>query len=215
MKYRRIFVKHSMIGALALLLGCAGAFLLPGVACAQTLSGAALVKVLRQGGYVIVMRHTSSPREAPTRETADPDNTKTERQLDAEGRATATAMGQALRKLKIPVGDVFASPTYRALETVRYAQLGKPQVVPELGDNGQSMQGGTAEQAAWLRKKVTEFPLGANTILITHLPNITEAFPGMATGLADGEALIFGSDGAGRSKLVARVKIEEWPRLGS
>jgi phosphohistidine phosphatase SixA len=210
-----VFMKSRMIGALALLLGTVGVLLTPGTAPAQSLSGAALIKALQQGGYVIVMRHTSSPREAPNKETANPDNTKSERQLDAEGRATATAMGKALRELKIPVGDVLASPTYRALETARYAQLAKPQVVPELGDNGQSMQGGTAAQAAWLQKRVTQFPTRTNTILITHFPNITEAFPEMVSGLADGEALIFGSDGAGRLKLVARVKIEEWPRLRS
>jgi hypothetical protein len=35
----------------------------------------------------------------------------------------------------------------------------------------------------------------------------------MASGLADGEALIFGPDGKGGATLVARVKIEEWPGL--
>src|SRR5580698_2239384 len=96
---------------------------------AQTLSGDALLKALRQGGYVIVMRHASSPREVPDKQSANPDNLKPERQLDAEGRTTATAMGKALRDLKIPVGDVFTSPTYRALETVKYAQLGTPKPV--------------------------------------------------------------------------------------
>ena len=30
---------------------------------AQTLSGSSLVAALRQGGYVVVLRHASSPRE--------------------------------------------------------------------------------------------------------------------------------------------------------
>src|SRR5208282_2770896 len=109
--------------------------ILAGAAHAQTLQGGALVKALQRGGYVIVMRHTSSPRDVPDKKAANPDNVKPERQLDAEGRTTATAMGKALRDLKIPVGEVFTSPTYRALETVKYAQLGKPQPVAELGDN--------------------------------------------------------------------------------
>ena len=46
--------------------------LISGTASAQTLSGEALVKALRQGGYVIVMRHASSPREAPDKQTANP-----------------------------------------------------------------------------------------------------------------------------------------------
>jgi phosphohistidine phosphatase SixA len=124
-----------------------------------------------------VMRHTSSPREVPDKKAANPDNVKPERQLDEEGRITATAMGKALRDLKIPVGEVFTSPTYRALETIKYAQLGKAQAVPELGENGQSMQGGTEAQAVWLRKAVTQFKAGTNTILVTHFPNIRARFP--------------------------------------
>lgn len=190
------------------------AILFAGITQAQTLSGEALVKALRQGGYVIVMRHTSSPREAPGKEAANPDNVKVERQLDAEGRSTATAMGKALRDLKIPVGEVLSSPTYRALETVKYAQLSsKPQPVTELGDNGQSMQGGTEAQAVWLRDRVKQFPKGSNTILVTHAPNLTRAFPKEAMGVADGEALIFGPDGKGGAALVARVKVEEWPAM--
>jgi phosphohistidine phosphatase SixA len=182
--------------------------LLAGAANAQQTQSEALVKALRQGGYVIVMRHASSPREAPDKATANPDNVKPERQLDQSGRASATAMGQALRDLKIPIGTVLSSPTYRALETIRYATFGDPQAFPELGDNGQSMQGGTEAQAAWLQKKVQEFPKGTNTLIVTHMPNMSRAFPQSTERLEDGEALVFGPSG-----LVARIKIEEWPRM--
>jgi len=171
----------------------------------QQPSGDALLKALRQGGYVIVMRHASSPRQVTDKNTANPDNVKPERQLDPEGRASATAMGKALRDLKIPIGAVLTSPTYRALETIRYAQFGNPQAFPELGDNGQSMQGGTEAQATWLRQKVKEFPKGTNTLIVTHMPNMSRAFPESTNNLADGEALIFGPSG-----VTARVKIEEW-----
>jgi phosphohistidine phosphatase SixA len=179
----------------------------------QSLQGEALVKALREGGYIIVMRHTSSPREAPDRQAANPDNAKLERQLDEEGRTTAAAMGKALRDLKIPIAEVLTSPTYRALETVKYSQFGAPHPFAELGDNGQSMQGGTEAQAAWLRKRVTQFPHLANTIIVTHFPNLTQAFPQQAAGVADGEALIFGPDGKGGATLVARVKVDDWPKM--
>jgi len=137
-----------------------------------------------------VMRHASSPREVPDKETANTDNSKPERQLDESGRKSAVAMGKALRDLRIPIGNVLSSPTYRALETVRLAQFGTPHIFTELGDNGQSMQGGTPAQAAWLQKQVARFPTTTNTIVVTHLPNIAGAFPQLASGLADGEALI-------------------------
>jgi phosphohistidine phosphatase SixA len=136
-----------------------------------------------------------------------------ERQLDEAGRASAIAMGQALRELKIPIGEVFSSPTYRALETVRLAQFPAPHVVAELGDGGQSMQATTGAQSAWLEKKVTELPQGTNAILVTHFPNMSRAFPQWTSGLADGEALVFGSDGNGRTTLLARVMMEEWPKM--
>ena len=202
-----------LMSALSLLSPLVGVMLVAGTARAQTLSGDGLVNALRRGGYVIVLRHTSSPREVPDKQTANADNINQERQLDQNGRTTAIAMGKALRDLKIPVGDVFTSPTYRAMETVRLAQLvnARPQV--ELGDGGQNMQSVAQSQAAWLRMKVTQFPSGTNTILVTHLPNMAGAFPQVTAGLADGEALVFGSDGKGGAPLVARVKIEEWPGM--
>jgi len=194
------------------ILASAAVVIFAGAAHAQTLQGGALVKALQRGGYVIVMRHTSSPRDVPDKKAANPDNVKPERQLDEEGRTTATAMGKALRDLKIPIGQVFTSPTYRALETIKYAQLGKAQEVAELGENGQSMAGGTEAQAVWLRKAVTQFKAGTNTILVTHFPNIRGAFPEL-TDVADGEALVYGPDGKGGATLVARVKIGEWAGL--
>ena len=93
---------------------------------AQPLSGDALVNALRRGGYVLVVRHASSPREAPAKQSANADSVSVERQLDDNGRATAIAMGKALRELDIPIGEVFTSPAYRALVTVRLAQLPNP-----------------------------------------------------------------------------------------
>jgi len=191
----------------------AGLILLAGAGQAQTLQGRALVQALQRGGYVIAMRHAASPRELPTEQTANKDNTKRERQLDEEGRMTSTELGKALRDLKVPIGEVQASPTYRALETAKYAGWSQAKAQAELGDNGRDMQGGTEAQAVWTRKRVTQFAAGTNAILITHAPNLTRAFPDAAMGLADGEALIFGPDGKGGAAVVARVKIDEWSKL--
>ena len=178
----------------------------------QALSGSALINELRTGGYVIVMRHASSPREAPDKATANPDNVKLERQLDEAGRSSAIAMGKAIRDLKIPIGEVFSSPTYRAMETVRLAQLPNPHPQAELGDGGQSMQAASDTQAVWLKDRVSRASAGANTVIVTHMPNLSRAFPGWGT-VADGEAVILKPDGAGAATIVARIKIEEWPRL--
>jgi hypothetical protein len=188
--------------------------LLPAAAApGQALSGQAIVQSLQHGGYVIVMRHASSPSQAPTRETADPGNVNRERQLDQAGRASAVAMGQALRKLKIPIGEVYTSPTYRARETARLVELPNPNVVPELGDGGRSMQKITEEQAEWLRRKAAQLPPGVNTIIVTQFPNISLAFPQWAAGMGDGEALVIAPDGKGGTALIGSIPIAEWPRF--
>jgi phosphohistidine phosphatase SixA len=112
---------HILLSILFLVIGT--------TARAQNLEGAALVRALERGGYVVVMRHASSPSEPPAKDSADAENTRDERQLDEKGRTTVTAMGKALHDLKIPLGEVLSSPTYRALETVRYAQLGTTWIV--------------------------------------------------------------------------------------
>jgi phosphohistidine phosphatase SixA len=171
-----------------------------------------LVVALRQGGYVLVMRHASSPREPPSKETANADNIDRQRQLDAAGRSGATAMGQALRDLKIPIGEVLTSPTYRARETVSLARLANPTIVDELGDGGQSMQGVTEAQAAWLRGQVTRAPKTANTVIVTHMPNLVRAFADWGSTVSDGETVIIHPDGTGMM-IVGRIKIEEWSQL--
>lgn len=180
----------------------------------QTVSGAALVERLQRGGCVLVMRHASSPMTRPDKTAADPENTNLERQLDAGGRAAAAAMGQALRRLKIPIGAVLSSPTYRALETARLMELPRPQPVEELGDGGQSMGGVSSPQTAWLKERVQHIPADrTNIVLITHMPNIRAAFPQWSDGLTDGETLVLAPDEHGGVTLIARMRMTDWPSL--
>lgn len=172
-----------------------------------------LAQRLTQGGHVLVMRHASSPAQPPTSQTANRDNPTLERQLDAAGRSGATGMGNAVRTLRIPIGDVLTSPTYRARETVRYAGFTNATVAEELGDTGRSMQGVSEPQAAWLRARVTRAPRAGNTLLVTHQPNLALAFPEWGASVGQGETVVFKPDGAGGATVVARVPIDEWPRV--
>ena len=182
---------------------------------AAALDRPALLKALRAGGLVVAMRHAHSPNTPPEPAQADADNTQHERQLDAAGRESAVALGAALRRLRVPVGQVYSSPTFRALQTVRLAKLPTPQTPAQLGDGGQSMQGdASGSRGAWLRTLTAQPPKrGVNTWIVTHFPNIAEAFPDDAKGLADGEALVLRPDGHGGVALLARVHIEDWARL--
>jgi phosphohistidine phosphatase SixA len=205
-------MKHHGVVGTNLIVVCLAVVPIWTPAHAQELSGSALAAALKKGGYVIVLRHTSSPREVPDERTARSDNTTRERQLDDAGRAAAAAIGNAMRDLAIPIGRILTSPAYRAVETARFARWENLETVPELGDRGHSMQGVTEADGAWLRNRVMQFPSGTNTILVTHLPNITRAFPEAAAGVDDGDALVFGPGGSG-AIVVGRIEVADWPRL--
>ncbi|MGZ3370806.1 MAG: histidine phosphatase family protein [Caulobacteraceae bacterium] len=172
-----------------------------------------IVSALRGGGYVVVMRHAHAPGEPPAAGQADPDNRAGERQLDSVGKAQAQAIGQRLAAQRIPIGPVYSSPTFRALETARLMGVSKPETRNELGDGGASMAAGAAGQAgtAWLRARAGEAPPpGRDVIVITHGPNIVLAFGDGLKDMADGEAAVFRPDGKGGFSLVGRIKPDGW-----
>jgi len=179
---------------------------------AQTLQGSNLVSALRQGGFILVMRHADSPAQPPAKTAADPRNVKLERELDSGGREKAQAMGAAVRALRIPIGDVFSSPTFRAHQTVELAGLGQARDVNELDEGATGMQTiPEAARIAWLKAKIGEAPRpGTNTILVTHAPNIKGAFN---IDAAAGETIAFKPDGHGGANEVARIKIGDWTAL--
>jgi phosphohistidine phosphatase SixA len=183
----------------------------------ESMSRNDLVAALQRGGCVILMRHASAPGAAPDAAHANADNTRLERQLDEQGQASAHAMGDAFRQLKIPVGKILSSPAYRALETVKFSKLGQPTTFPELGPSEQAMfSGKSGTRATWLKGRIAEPPTaGTNTLIVTHSPNIAEAFPQDADGLAEGEALIFRPERGHGIALIARVKIDEWASLAA
>lgn len=85
-------------------------------AAGVALAGAALLRELRRGGYVIYFRHTAtdfSKRDDAMKSFDDCDN---QRLLSAQGRADARRIGEAIRTLKLPLGEVLASPMCRTMD---------------------------------------------------------------------------------------------------
>jgi phosphohistidine phosphatase SixA len=187
-----------------------------GAASAQSLSGNELVAALKQGGYVLVMRHANSPQVRPDASTAAPGNTRLERQLNENGHKTAHAMGEALKALRIPIGAVLSSPTFRTLETVRELAVGMPNTFNLLGDGSQGYEFSSFEDSGrFMRIRASEAPAaGTNTLIVTHLPNVEAAFGDATSDIEEGEAIVFRPDGTMGTQ-VARIKIDEWPRLAA
>ena len=77
------------------------------------------MNALRRGGYVIYFRHTSTDFGQNDEGMTSYDDCTKQRNLTEQGRAEARAIGAAIAKLQIPIGDVLASPFCRTLETAR------------------------------------------------------------------------------------------------
>lgn len=169
------------------------------------------VDALRNGGFVIVMRHASSPRQPPDADAARPGNENLERQLDEAGLRAAREMGQALRDLGIPLVEVATSPTFRAMETAQALGVEDFETHPELGNEG--MRESPDSAANWLRRQAMDPVRDGNRLLITHAPNVRAAFPEHAEGMEEGDALVFDPDGPGDPILVGRMKIGDWAGL--
>ena len=206
---RRIFTLGGLATALAL------AAPIPALAADEI----NLAGMLRAGGLVILMRHgPTSPGEA-----------NGERNLSDAGKAMARNFGDALREIRAPVGKVYTSELNRAYQmavlasftvidktadlTETSAAMGKPSDI-EAGRTVSSAE--KSHRADALRKMLGAQPdEGTNTIIITHKPNIIDALGEGWTDVKEGEAAIFRPAPNGSYHLIARVQIEEWPKLAA
>ena len=70
-------------------------------------------------------------------------------------------------------------------------------------------------RAAAFRKLASMVPPGGtNVVIVSHKPNIIDAFGKDWFEIKEGEATILKPDGAAY-KVVARVQIDEWPRIAA
>jgi phosphohistidine phosphatase SixA len=135
-------------------------------------------------------------------------NDRLERQLDARGARLACALGASLKSLAIKVSPVYCSPAFRAHEALKLAGLEQIISAPELDEEPDSIR-----HTRWLRAQSSRSPpIGSNTLLMTHLPNLLEAFDGLGS-VEVGEMLVYMTAQTDTGLLIARVRIEEWPRL--
>jgi phosphohistidine phosphatase SixA len=169
-----------------------------------------LVARLREGGHVIFIRHaaTEATQDDPRPDLADP---STQRNLSDAGRNQARQLGRAIRRLRIPVGTVLASPYARTRETAELA-CGRDRVRVTRDLLNEAFPGtDDKELARRLRRLFTTRPPGGrNTVLVSHGFNLQEA-----TGLsvAEGESAVFRPGAAGGPSPVARITAEEWQSL--
>jgi phosphohistidine phosphatase SixA len=138
-----------------------------------------LLRRLREGGLVMLMRHA---RTVPG--VADPpgfrfDDCATQRNLDEAGRAQARAVGARLRAERVPVGRVLTSRWCRCRETAELLDLGPVEPFAPL-DSFFGAPGRRASQRAGIVAFARGWAGPGNAMLVTHQVNVTaviDAFP--------------------------------------
>jgi phosphohistidine phosphatase SixA len=192
------------------------AFPMPKALAQAGLQDADIAKALRAGDLVMVVRHGATfPDKADT----DPlnfDNIAAQRNLNDKGKALAKAFGDAIRQAAVPVGKVYTSKYNRAYETAVIAGFKDIEKTTDLTEGGLIVSPNeNNRRAEAFRKMIGTAPAPHTvTMLITHQPNIIAALGKDWFDVKEGEASIF-RPGDGGYKLVARVQMDEWPRIAA
>jgi phosphohistidine phosphatase SixA len=177
-----------------------------------------IVPMLQKGGYVLVLRHGATDESQKDVYPFVFDDMKKQRQLSDQGRDVARKMGSAIKTLGIPIGQIYSSKLNRAIETASLVSSAHITPVSELTDSGAGSAAamanpnganaiiGNAFRALVNKALVT----GTNTLLVTHKPNIADAFGKELGDVKEAETLIFRPNPAGPPTLVGRVQASEW-----
>jgi phosphohistidine phosphatase SixA len=173
------------------------------------------VGALRKGGHVIVFRHGATHRDQADTDPLNVKNVAQQRQLNDGGRALARSMGDALRALNIPVAQVTTSQFQRAVDTGTLMGFGEVRTSVDITEGGlvvTPIENDRRMEA--FRKLAGTMPSAAgNVVIVSHKPNIVDAFGKDWLDIREGEASIFRPDGNGSFRLIVRVRADEWSKL--
>lgn len=163
---------------------------------------AALIERLQAGGHVLVVRHERTNAFIPDNPDFAVENCASQRNLSVAGHANAIENGAVLRFVDIPIGNVFASPMCRTLETARlmFGQVEANEALFGWGANPED-----------IRQEFTSLILDnagnkENTALVTHLGTYSFVLGGH---LAEGDTAIFGVSG-GQPEFLGTIPANGW-----
>ncbi len=170
------------------------------------LSSSQLVKALKSGGYILFMRHALT--EVGDEETnVDLENCETQRNLSEQGKKQAEMIGSAIKKLAIPIGDVYTSPYCRCVETSNIV-FKQATIMTELTYAAHLEPQQRIEYADTLAQLLSVQPKeGTNTIIVSHSVNLQEATGILPT--PEGAIYVFKSTGEGYEH-VGVIKPDFW-----
>jgi phosphohistidine phosphatase SixA len=195
---------------------CALLALLPAVAGSQPApSQPAWIDALRQGGHVIVFRHGATYSDQADTDPLHLENIAAQRQLNDAGRALARSIGEAMRQLGIPVGQVQTSMFQRAIDTGTLLGFGEAVATPDVTEGGLVVSPAENDRRTQALRRLIAAPppAGSNLVIVSHKPNIMDAFGKDWFDIREGEASVFKPDGNGGYQQIVRIQPGEWSRV--
>jgi hypothetical protein len=177
-----------------------------------------LVAALQKGGFNLYFRHEATDwfqvdtiNNTGDWLSCDPSHM---RQLSDAGRKAATATGDAIRSLGIPIARVYASPYCRTVQTAKLMQVGEVEPTTDVMNLRVSEYfHGTLSIVATARSLFSTPPApGTNTVIVSHgnlARKVIEQSP------AEGDVLILRPDGKGGFNFIGRLTASDWLRMSS
>ena len=172
------------------------------------LEGRALVAKLRQGGVTLYFRHVATDFSQNDSAYVDGD-CSTQRNLTDAGRADARRIGAEIKRLRIPIGEVRASPFCRTIETATLI-FGRAERAPEARGGPAVAE---ADRYADLRKLLATPPAPGTVRVVSSHGNPFRAITQSAY-LAEGEAAVVAPGPGDGFTVVARIPKDAWASLG-
>jgi broad specificity phosphatase PhoE len=174
---------------------------------ADAASDEAAWQLLRDGGQVVLMRHTIT-----TPGVGDPpgmrvDDCSTQRNLTEQGQRHAKAIGEAVRAHGITFEHVYSSPMCRCLDTAVLA-FGRVEK-PHTSGNPNAGVEDPARQVREMRALATEKRRGSgNIVLVSHSSTINAV---TTISTKEGEMLVITPQGDGNYELRGRLMAAPQP----
>src|SRR5918992_4603815 len=165
-----------------------------------------LLADLRAGGLVLMFRHAATDRSDEDDPQVDFDECSTQRNLTDVGRADARAIGVAFGALRVPVGDVWASPYCRARDTAQLA-FGRATVVEGLERLFPTPDEQANRRLNRLIRERAPAPGEPNLVIAAH--GVYPSLLRPAVTIEEGEAALYVVRGDG-VELLGRVAPDAW-----
>ena len=181
----------------------------------ELVGGKELLNTLKAGGHILFFRHFDTTKIGVNLDTRSPEHPNLtlkdfsdcdwQKPVTSLGLLRAKHVGNAIRKLGVPVGKVYSSPYCRCVESVRMFNLDQKHEFME-GLVFRSKHYAREESERFTHSMLQVVPAAEkNTIIMGHRPAMD-----IAGEIEEGEAFVFRPSKDKGYTLIGKIKSHEW-----